>query len=252
MDNINETYRTHERTLLKTGAVSAILGTVLSVAAGVGFGNLTNELGAQAVLNYLAQRPEWYWPATYLGFIFGALFWVLAFIVLADSLEGGIGRTLGRFGVAVVVLGASIHVVDSSISGFGLTALAGEWADASTSEQANLLLAGETLLWVLGGTWASVLSLFHGVPFILFGLAAVLDRSYPAWLGWVGFVGGLGSLVAGVMMFLGTDILPEWLFIVFALIVSLFMLIMGASMWRGAPPNSEPALEREEQMTNNA
>jgi hypothetical protein len=132
--------------------VSAILGTVLSVAAGVGFGNLTNELGAQAVLNYLASRPEWYWPATYLGFIFGALLWVLAFVVVADSLGGDIGRTLGRFGVAVVVLGASIHVVDSSISGFGLTALAGEWKDTSTSEQANLLLAADTLLWILGGT----------------------------------------------------------------------------------------------------
>lgn len=251
MNDINGAQRTHERTLPRIGAVSAILGTVLSVAAGVSFGNLTNELGAEAVLNYLASRPEWYWPATYLGFIFGALFWVMAFIVLADSLDGGIGRTLGRFGVAVVVLGASIHIVDSSISGFGLTALAGEWTGASASEQANLLLAGDTLLWILGGTWANVLILFHGVPFILFGLAVVLDRNYPAWLGWVGFVGGLGSLVAGTIMFLDTDILPEWLFIVFALIVSLFMVIMGALMWRDAPLNSEPALEREEQTTNN-
>jgi hypothetical protein len=78
----------------------------------------------------------------------------------------------------------------------------------------------------------------------------VLDRNYPAWLGWAGFLGGLGSLVAGVMMFLGTEILPEWVFIVFALIVSLFMLIMGALMWRNAPSNRAPAPVREQRTTN--
>jgi hypothetical protein len=131
-------------------------------------------------------------------------------------------------------VGAAIHVVDSSISGFGLAALAHAWAAAPVPEQSSLLLAGDTLLWILGGTWASVLVLFHGVPFVLFGLAVVLDRSYPAWLGWFGFVGGLGSLFIGIMMFLGLNFVPESLFILFALVVSLWMVAMSVLMWRRA------------------
>jgi hypothetical protein len=36
------------------------------------------------------------------------------------------------------------------------------------------------------------------------------------------------------MMSLGLELVPGWLFIVFALVVSVFMLIMGALMWRHA------------------
>jgi hypothetical protein len=237
-----------EHTSLRIGAVCAILGTIFSVAAGTGFDNLTNEFGAEAVLSYIASQPKWYWPAVHLGFILGALLWTMAFVVLADSLAVGSGRTLGRLGVAGVILGASIHVVDSSISGFGLTRLAQAWADASASEQTRLLLAGDTLLWILGGIWASVIGLFHGLPFVLFGLAVVLDRSYPAWLGWVGFVGGAGSLASGMVMFLSVGLFPGRLYIAFALVVSVWMVGMGVLMWHraGAAQNSESTPEKEE------
>jgi hypothetical protein len=229
-----KTQLTREQMFLRIGAVCAILGAVVSVAAGTGFGNITNELGTEAVLRYLASRPAWYWPIVQLGFILGALLWVGALAALASSLTRGAGWALGRLGTASVIVGATIHVVDSAVSGFGLAHLADAWAVATGSEQASLLLAGGALLWILGGTWASVVSLFHGVPFVLFGLAVVLDRSYPAWLGWIGFVGGLGSLFCGVMMFLGVGLVAEGLFIMFALVVSLWMVAMGVLMWRRA------------------
>jgi hypothetical protein len=248
-----KTQLTREQMFLCIGAVCAILGAVVSVAAGAGFGNITNELGTEAVLRYLASRPAWYWPTVHLGFILGALLWVGALAALASLLTRGASWALGRWGAASVIVGATIHVVDSSINGFGLAHLADAWVAAPASEQANLLLAGRALLWILGGTWASVLVLFHGVPFILFGLAVVLDRSYPTWLGWFGFVGGFGSLFFGVTMFLGVSLVPEGLFIVFALVVSLWMVVMGILMWRhaDAAQNGKPILEREVQMTNN-
>jgi hypothetical protein len=110
------------------------------------------------------------------------------------------------------------------------------------------LLAGDTLLWILGGIWASVIGLFHGLPFVLFGLAVVLDRSYPAWLGWVGFVGGAGSLASGMVMFLSVGLFPGRLYIAFALVVSVWMVGMGVLMWHraGAAQNSESTPEKEE------
>ena len=241
---------TRERTYLRIGAACAVLGAIVSFAAGVGFGNVTNDLGTEAVLRYVASRPDWYWPSVYLGFILGALLWVYALTALAGSLTRGAGWALGQLGTASVIVGATIHVVDSSISGFGLARLAGAWAAAP--EQAGLLRDGDALLWILGGTWASVLGLFHGLPFVLFGLAVVLDRGYPAWLGWLGFAGGLGSLGCGTAMFLGLDLIPGWLFIVFALVVSAFMLILGALMWRRAVQIGESPLEGGGQMATNA
>ena len=239
---------TREQAFLRIGAVCAILGTILSVAAGTGFGNLTNELATEPVLSYVASRPSWYWPAVHLGFILGALLWVGALTVLSGSLVQGVGWALGKWGIASVIVGATIHIVDSSINGFGVTALANAWAAAPASAQESLLRAGDMLLWVLGGTWASVVSYFHGLPFVLFGLAVTLDRSYPTWLGWVGFVGGAGSLASGMMMFLSVGLFPDRLYIAFALVVSLFMLVMGVLMWRraGAIQNGELASEREE------
>ena len=239
-----------QRTFLRIGAVCAILGAVVSVAAGIGFGNLTNELGTEAVLRYIASRPAW--PAVHLGVILGALLWVGALIVLANSFAQGASSALGRWGAVSVIVGATIHILDSSINGFGLRALAEAWTAASASQQASMLGTGDTLLWILGGTWASVISYFHGLPFILFGLAVVFDRRYPAWLGWVGFVGGAGSLACGMLMFLSVGLFPGRLYIAFALVVSVWMVAMGVLMWRsaGSTQNGEPTLERKEQTTN--
>ena len=238
--------RTRDQTLLRIGAVCAILGAVVSVAAGMSFGNLTNEAGTEAVLRAIASRPSWYWPTVHLGFIVGAFLWVWAFIALASSLTRGVSWALGWLGAASIIVGAAIHVADSSISGVGLTALVDAWKNAQASEQASLLRVGDTLLLVLNGTWPSVHSYFHGVPFILSGLAVVLSGRYPAWLGWVGVVGGVGSLVGGVLMFLGADLGRERLFIVFAQIVSLWMVAMGALMWRHAGPPTMVSQHQEE------
>jgi hypothetical protein len=56
------------------------------------------------------------------------------------------------------------------------------------------------------------------------------------------------------MMFLGLELVPGWLFIVFALVVSVFMLILGALMWRhaNAARNGGAIPEREEQMPSTA
>ena len=64
---------TRAQKTLRIGAVCAILGALISVAAGIGFGNLTNEAGVETVMRYLTSLPRWYWPAAHLSFMFGAV-----------------------------------------------------------------------------------------------------------------------------------------------------------------------------------
>jgi hypothetical protein len=225
MEHLTDTHVTR-----RIGAVCAIVGSVVSVAAGTGFGNRTTTWDTERLLRYLASLPSWRWPLVYLGFILGAILWVGAFVVIADTLPGGTSRMLGRFAVASVIIGATIHVIDASVNGVGLAALARSWASASVAEQPNLLRAGDVLIHVVHGTWASVIALFHGLPFVLLGAAVLVSRRYPAWVGWFGIVGGAGSLILGVAMFLGTEVM---LYVAFAIIVSLWMVTMGFLLWQG-------------------
>lgn len=220
--------------LLKLGAICAILGAIVSIAAGTGFGNLTNRAGTETVLQTIAAQPNWYWPLVHLGFILGAFLWVGAFTALASTFKNGNKGALAQWGLATVIIGVAVHIIDSAVSGFALTALADAWSTVSPSGQAHLLSAGNILLQILKGTWAMVLVFFHGLPFVLFGLAVALNQKYPTWLGWIGVIGGAGSLVVGVQMFLKANLFPTWLFIIFAVLISLWMIVMGGLMWRHA------------------
>jgi hypothetical protein len=221
-----------ERLLLQIGAVAAVIGTIFQVAAGT---SQSAQLGAgaDAALASLAGLADWIWPVTYFGFIFGALLWVGALVALVSTLTAGASWALGRLGVAAAIVGATLHTVDGSLNAGALAGLARAWETAPAGERAALVQNGDLLLRILDGTWAGVITLFHGVPFVLVGLAVVLSRLYPAWLGWIGFIGGAGSLVIGIAMFLG--LAPAGLAVPFAVVLSLFMVVLGWLMWSQSP-----------------
>lgn len=232
--------RVGERLLLQVGAVAAIVGTILQVAAGTSQ-TVALGTGADAILESLAGQLDWLWPLSYLGFIFGALLWVGAVVALATTLTEGAAWALGRLAVPAVIVGATLHVVDGSLNAVGLTGLSRAWATATAAERAALAQNGELLLGILEGTWAGVITLFHGLPFVLAGLAVVLSRRYPAWLGWIGLIGGAGSLIIGLAMFF--DLVGPGPAVPFAVILSLFMVILGVLFWTSAGTVSdEPAL----------
>ncbi len=229
--------RTSEQTfLLRLGAMAAIAGTILQVIAGSTSG--TWPVGqAEAALSFISgERPGWVWPVIYLGFIFGALCWVGALVALAATLTEGTARALSLLAVASIIVGVTLHAIDGALNGVSMGSLAREWAAAPPGEREALLADGNVLLRLLNATWAAVIIFFHGVPFVLAGLAVTLSRRYPAWLGWIGFIGGAGSVVIGVWMFFGAE---TRLAVPFAVVISAFMLVLGGLMWLQAGEGSE-------------
>ena len=177
------------------------------------------------------------WPVIYFGFIFGALLWVGALVALASTLTAGAAWALGRLAVPAAIVGATLHTVDGALNAGALAGLARAWEAAPEGERTALVQNGDLLLRLLDGTWAGVITLFHGAPFVLVGLAVALSRLYPAWLGWIGFIGGAGSLVIGIAMFLG--LAPAGLAVPFAVVLSLFMVVLGWLMWNQSPGASQ-------------
>ncbi len=227
----DERQRSGERLLLQIGSVAAIIGTIFQVAAGT---SQSVQLGAGAdlALASLAGLSDWVWPVTYFGFIFGAVLWVGALVALASTLTEGAAWALGRLAVAAAIMGATLHAVDGSLNAGGLASLARAWEAAPEADRAALEQNADLLLRVLDATWAGVITLFHGAPFVLAGLAVALSHRYPAWLGWIGFIGGAGSLIVGVAMFLG--LASAGLAVPFAVVLSVFMVILGWLMWTQA------------------
>jgi len=215
------------RVLRRIGAVAAVAGTLPQVAAGSSQAALLGT--GDASLAALAGLPDWAWPLVYLGFVVGALLWVVALVALAATLTEGAAWALGRLAAATAIVGATLHAVDGSLNGSALSSLARAWAAAPAAERAVLEQNGDLLFRLLDATWAGVITLFHGVPFILAGLGVVLSRRFPAWLGWVGVLGGAGSVVIGVAMFFG--LLGEGPAVPFAVVLSLFMVVLGWLMW---------------------
>ncbi len=230
---------TNQTTLVRTGAICAILGAVLQVGAGIAgtiaLGTIPTGNGAEELLPALASQSVWAWTTIQMGFVLGPVMWVMAFVALMPTITQGWASTLAKLATATILAGSAIHIVSSSVNGFAVAELARQWQTAAASEQANLVVMGNLLLAIIDGTWASAITLFHGLPFVLSGLAVIASGRYPAYLGWVGVLGGLGSVVAGPLLFFGAEGLATGLSIISAVVISIYTLIVGLLMWNASP-----------------
>ncbi len=239
---IDEQHRTGLPLLLQIGAAAAIIGTIFQVGAGT----LSTSLpagGGEDALQAIAGQSAML-PVIYLGFILGAVLWVWALVALTSQLTAPNARALGLLAVASAVVGATLHAIDGVLHGVALPGLAAAWAAAPDDAQAAFVSNFALLRHLFEATWAGVIVLFHGVPFVLAGLAVTLSQCYPAWLGWVGFIGGAGSVIIGLAMFFGAA--PAGLAVPFAIILSVFMVILG---WLMLSQSDRPAVERAQRMS---
>ena len=221
-----------ERTLLRLGGACAVLGSVANVVASAAHGDLP-ETGTRAALDFVAARDTW--SLVHLTSIFAVLLWLVAFAALSWSMPRGAPRLLARFGLAIISVGAAVHVVFFSIDGYALKGAADAWAAASGSERESLLRAGDMVLLLQNSQFVSAIFLVLGLPFVLFGLAVAFSRAYPVWLGWLGATAGAGAFFTGVTRFVRIELVPDpVLFGVFGLGVSLWIAVTGALMWRRA------------------
>jgi hypothetical protein len=187
----------------------------------------------EIALAHIAGRPEW--RALKLALIISVLCWIGAFIALVQSLPGGISCLLGRWSIAVLIVGVSIVVVEYAIIGFALKSLADSWRVASPQEARAKLEMAEIMLTITGGLFHSFVAWMLGLPYVLLGAAIASGSGYPRWLGWIAILAGSGALLAGTTRFLGIELVPyPLLYGGFVLPLNIWLAIMGVLMWRRA------------------
>lgn len=214
----------------RLGGWSAIAGASLLIAAGIGFSGVGRE--PEAVLQHLSTYPSWYWPAVSIAFVAGAFLVIVAFMGLNSSFRDMRARVLGNVAVVSLLLGAAVYAVNAFASGTALTALAQQWGSVPLDARGDIVRTTGTLLTVFGGPWVGAIILFHGVPFVLSGMAVAYDARYPRPLRWIGVVGGVGSTLTGALTMATPRAVPPALYVAFIGVGLVWMVAVGILLKR--------------------
>lgn len=222
--------RAREVSILKIGAGCAVVGTAGYLVAFLLHGDLPDQT-TESVLQFIAPRP---WAFHHLVIVACLLLWLAALTGLASSLTGGTEWALGRLGQVSAILGTTVLLWHYNIDGPALEQVADAWATSSGAERATELERGTILLLATSGMFPLYVALLLGLPFVLFGVAVVVSRNYPSWLGWVAAAAGALALLVGTTNFAGLDLLPMSLFVLTVLVLDFWMLATARFMWRRA------------------
>jgi hypothetical protein len=80
---------------------------------------------------------------------------------------------------------------------------------------------------------ASMVSLLFGLTVTGYGIALLVDHTYPKWIGGLAIVGGVPTMVAGVVMaYTGFSGLAMALSMPAGYILVVWMVTLGVLMWR--------------------
>jgi hypothetical protein len=225
----NET-ATLDRQALKFGGALAVMGGLGYFVTLLLHGDLPDQT-TEIALEHIAGRPEWrVLKLALIGFL---LCWIGAFTALSRSLSRSLSNLLGRWAVSIAIVGVAIVTVEYAIIGHALKDVADAWIAAPVTDREVHLWMADVMLAITGGLFHSFVAWMLGLPYVLLGVAIVLGRGYPRWLGWVAVVAGSGALLAGTTRFLGVGLVPyPLLYGGFVIPLSIWTAAMGVLMWR--------------------
>ncbi|WP_046471442.1 hypothetical protein [Allosalinactinospora lopnorensis] len=215
-------------TYLRVGAGCALVGTLGYLVAFLLHGDLPDET-MESMLTHIAGRP---WALHHFLIVCCFLLWLAALSGLAHSLTRAGAWVLGRLGLGAALLGMAVLLWHYNIDGPALESVADAWIDAEGAEQVALLERGTTLAQATDAMFPLYVTLLLGLPFVLFGLALVLDKEYPSWLGWLAVAAGGLAFTVGAGNFAGFALLPIELFVLTVFLLDIWMLAVARLMWR--------------------
>ncbi len=242
-------HRPPDRRLVRIGAIAGIAGSLLAMV-----GNLlhpqTPTGDPLGVAEAIAGSASW--MPVHLTIVFGLILMLGGLVAIYDAITAEPARALARLGYIAAVCGITVGLVLVILDGLSAKHLADAAVVAPPDGRAialGLVVVEESINFALVGLFNI---LFAGVTFILFGLAVVRSRAYPAILGWVVVVAGAGSIIVGVVQgYLGESTgLTQTLTIIFPTVITAWVVLMGVLLLRrtrrdpgpGEPPYREDGL----------
>ena len=227
--------RMFSRSESRVGATCAVVGSALLFV-----GTYLHPREAdpnEAVAAFTEYAADRLWVASHLMQLAGVALMVAALLFLAHQLEAASGTGWSRVAAGGAIASLAVTTALQAVDGIALKVMVDAWAVAPASQKEGAFHAAFAVRQVEIGL-ASMLSLLFGLTVTVYGLALLVDHTYPKWVGGLAIVGGVPMAVAGVVMaYTGFSGLAMAINMPAGFILLGWMLTLGVCMWcRGGGP----------------
>jgi hypothetical protein len=224
----------------RIAAICAIVGSLLLFV-----GTFLHPMHADpndvlaAFTEYAADRL---WIISHLVQLAGVALAVGALLFLAQEVEARNRARWPRIAAGGAIASLAVTAALQSVDGIALKTMVDVWAAAPAAQKETAFYAAFAVRQMEIGLGA-VLSLLFGLTVTVYGIALLVDHTYPQWLGGLGIAGGVPTIVAGmVMAFTGFSGLAMAISMPAGSLVLVWMLTLGICMWRrGRVPPEDTA-----------
>lgn len=193
----------------------------------------------EAVAAFTEYAADQLWVASHVVQLAGVALIVAALLFLAQQLEASSGSGGSRIAAGGATASLAVTAVLQAVDGIALKIMVEAWAAAPASQKEAAFHAAVAVRRVEIGL-ASTLGVLFGLTVTVYGVALLVDHTYPKWMGGLAIVGGVPITVAGVVMaYTGFSRLAMAINMPASSILLVWMLILGVLMWRrgGVPPD---------------
>ena len=229
------------RSASRMGATCAIAGSVLLF-----IGTYLHPMEAdpnQAIAAFAEYAADRLWVASHLTQLAGVALILAALLLLAQQLRAGSAAAWAVVAAGAATVSLAVAVALQAVDGIALKFMVDAWVAAPAAQKDGLFHAAFAVRQIEVGL-ASMTSLSMGLTAILYGVALLVDRTHPKWLGGLAMIGGVPTMIAGVVIaHTGFSGLAMAINMPANALLLAWMLILGACMWRrrGARPEETAA-----------
>jgi hypothetical protein len=229
VDSSNGRHGARDLSLLRLGLVTAGLGIIIQVA-------MTFLHPSHAAPNDSAAAFEEYsssgiWAYVHIGQFLGTLLIVVTLVALSRALsrQAGVAGALAVVAGVTAVLVGAVFAVQMAVDGVALKGTIDAWAHAaSAADKAITFQVADGVRWIEKAL-SSFFHLVNGLTLLSLGMAALLGRRVPRWIGATGVLAGIGFVIGGTVV-AHTGFSPQTQpFLLPALLMSA-VLMVGASV----------------------
>jgi hypothetical protein len=186
----------------------------------------------QAIAAFTEYAADELWVFSHLLQLAGVTLLVAALLLLAHQLEAASGAGWARVAAGGAIASLAVAAVLQAVDGIALKILVDTWTVAPAAQRDGAFAAAYAVRQVEIGV-ASTGSLIFGLTLSMFGVALLVDPTYPKWVGGLALGAAVPTAGAGVVMaFTGFSGLAMALTMPASTLLLAWVLSLGVLLWR--------------------
>ena len=181
----------------RIGPIAAILG--------VGFlyvGTYLHPMSADPnvpLAAFAEYAADHHWVASHLMQLLGVLLMAAALVLLSRRMANGPAADWAVLGMIGAVASMAVASALQAVDGVALKATVNSWAASPEPGRTAIFQAAFAVRQIEIGL-ASITGLLFGLTFSIVGIALLVDRRFPRWLGVFAIAGGVPTAIAGTVI----------------------------------------------------